>query len=229
MPASLFLHANFCRYDRLIALFSSKEGSAKVQLKIGILPASSTAPAPTQIEEFFSFTFIQASSAAFDQQIFKAQISAVVAINRERREKALNAGADKGKGKEKELANGSNNGTATPPISTSQSIFQLRRKVLIDDASLASLHSELVRTNLISEEEFWEGRETLLAAARAEERQQSGKSGEMVDPRPETAANGEVTVRITPSLVREIFEEYPSVLRAYGENVPKPVSHLRES
>lgn len=45
----------------------------------------------------------------------------------------------------------------------------------------------------------------------------------MVDPKPETDERGDVTVKITPMLTREIFEEYPVVARAYDENVPEPV------
>jgi len=51
-----------------------------------------------------------------------------------------------------------------------------------------------------------------------------GKSGEMVDPKTVTGQNGQVTVKITPALIREIFEEFPVVLRAYNDNVPEPVS-----
>lgn len=204
-----------------LALFSSKEGGAKVQLKIGCLPASSEAPL---VEEFFSFVFTAASSAVSDQQHFKREVSTIVAANRER---GLSGGVA-GKTSEK-ATEGNVDGVATPidkgkGRANGQSIFQLRRKVLVEDQALAALHAELVRSAMISEEEFWEGREGLIEATAADERQKSGRSGEMVDPRPETAANGEVTVRITPTLVREIFEEYPSVLRAYGDNVPTPVS-----
>lgn len=59
--------------------------------------------------------------------------------------------------------------------------------------------------------------------AEAEENQKKGKSGMMVDPKPETGEGGQVTVKVTPGLIREIFEEYPEVLRAYSDNVPVPL------
>lgn len=188
-------------------------------LKIGALPASTTAP---QVEEFFNFTFVGGASAVSDQQNFKREISTIVGVNRERGLSGDAAAAEENQG-DGAASNGQDDKGKARPTAL-QSIFQLRRKVLLDDPALAALHKELVIGALISESEFWDGREGLVAAAAADERQKSGKSGEMVDPRPETAPNGEITVRITPTLVREIFEEYPSVLRAYGDNVPRPVS-----
>lgn len=101
--------------------------------------------------------------------------------------------------------------------------FHLRKLILQSDASLLSLHRDLVISRQLTETEFWEGRSDLLAAARAAEEQMKGRSGAMVDPRPEVGEGGEVTVRVTAQMVGEIFEEYPSVRRAYDENVPEPV------
>lgn len=42
----------------------------------------------------------------------------------------------------------------------------------------------------------------------------------MVDPKPETGEGGEIRVKITATMIREIFETFPEVARAYGENVP---------
>lgn len=102
--------------------------------------------------------------------------------------------------------------------------FHLRKLILQSSPALLSLHRALVISHQISESEFWAGRQDLLDAARAAESQLRGKSGGMVDPRPETDERGDVTVKITPQLIMEIFEEYPMVLRAYNENVPEPVS-----
>ena len=62
----------------------------------------------------------------------------------------------------------------------------------------------------------------LLSAQAAMENQKKGKSGQLVDPRPQTV-DGEIKIVITPQLVHDIFEEYPVVGKAYSENVPSKV------
>ena len=52
--------------------------------------------------------------------------------------------------------------------------------------------------------------------------QKRGKSGQLVDPRPQTI-DGEAKIVITPQLVHDIFDEYPIVQTAYAENVPDKV------
>lgn len=62
----------------------------------------------------------------------------------------------------------------------------------------------------------------LLSAQAAMESQKKGKSGQLVDPRPQTV-DGEIKIVITPQLVHDIFEEYPVVGKAFSENVPSKV------
>lgn len=66
----------------------------------------------------------------------------------------------------------------------------------------------------------------LLSAQAAMENQKKGKSGQLVDPRPQTV-DGEIKIVITPQLVHDIFEEYPVVGKAYSENVPSKVCPYR--
>lgn len=207
----------------LAALFASKEGSAKVMLKITVFPSSSSTQ-QAQAEDAYSFAYTSASSAISDREYFKRELGAIIAANRERLERGGGGGAaaePSVKGKEKERDNGAAEGAAAT--------YRLRKLVLTSSPALAQLHRELVIGGDISEAEFWEGREDLVAAVEAVEKQKKGRSGEMVDPRPETSDGGEVTVKITPALIREIFEEYPAVLKAYDENVPEPVSPLEWS
>jgi transcription initiation factor TFIIH subunit 1 len=65
----------------------------------------------------------------------------------------------------------------------------------------------------------------LLLAEAAAETQRKGKSGQLVDPRPETVEGGEIKIRITPQLVHDIFDEYPVVAQAYSDNVPSKVCY----
>ncbi|KAF9653830.1 hypothetical protein BDM02DRAFT_3086761 [Thelephora ganbajun] len=101
--------------------------------------------------------------------------------------------------------------------------YQLRKRVLLNSPELATLHRELVMTGQITESEFWDGREHLLSAQAAMENQKKGKSGQLVDPRPQTV-DGEIKIVITPQLVHDIFEEYPVVGKAYSENVPSKLT-----
>lgn len=219
-------------------------------LKVAVTPLPPTtatggpAPDPAAVENHnFTFTASPASAAVGDRDEFKTQLSAVIADNRKQAELAKAMAAthhpspgggpaagvdgpaggfstsDKGKGKGKEVVP-----TAQPGPAGLTSTFALRRALLESDAELNALHRELVRSRVITEAEFWEGRQELVEAAATDQAQKRGRSGEMVDPRPETGDGGEVTVKITPQLIREIFEEYPAVLRAYNENVPDPVS-----
>ncbi|KAK2464236.1 hypothetical protein APHAL10511_003693 [Amanita phalloides] len=102
--------------------------------------------------------------------------------------------------------------------------FRLRKKVLLGNRDLAMLHKELVITGQISEAEFWDGREHLLLAQAAADSQRKGKPGQIVDPRPETVEGGEIKIRITPQLIRDIFDEYPVVDKAHKENVPSTLT-----
>lgn len=202
----------------------------------------------TSGEDSYNFTFTSAASALSDREKFKSEMSGIIARNRDRDATAATAAAnptagssttgkapDNGKGKGKAVENG--NGAAVAPSSTtmnqtqsqSQSqggTFRLRKQVLQSSPQLLALHRDLVLSGQLTEAEFWEGREQLLESLAAEESLMRGKSGQMVDPKTITGQNGEVTVKITPALIREIFEEFPVVLQAYNDNVPHPVRHV---
>jgi transcription initiation factor TFIIH subunit 1 len=194
-------------------------------------------PLPETTEDSYNFTFTSAASALSDREKFKGEISTVIARNREREATAATTAAqsqattgqaqDKGKGKAKAVENdnaggGATSGTSNQPTSQGGT-FRLRKQVLQSNPQLLSLHRDLVLSGALTEAEFWEGREQLLESLAAEESLMRGKSGEMVDPKTVTGQNGEVTVKITPGLIREIFEEFPVVLQAYNDNVPQPV------
>lgn len=238
-------------------LFASKEGAAKVALKIALSPET-----PTSVgEESYNFQFTAGSSAVSDRERFKKELSTFIAKNRDTASSSNNmdldvkpdlnqlaaataSALDKGKTKATQHTGAATNTTSaqspatasgqarvpgTTPHSTNPaqatSDFHLRKLVLQAHPALMSLHRDLVMSRQISEQEFWAGREDLLDAVRAAEQQLKGKSGGMVDPKPETDNKGDVTVKITPQLIIDIFAEYPAVLRAYNDNVPNPVRH----
>ncbi|KPV77679.1 uncharacterized protein RHOBADRAFT_41675 [Rhodotorula graminis WP1] len=232
--------------SRMTALFASKPGGARVMLKVQFLPV------PPAHDDSHNFTFTSPTTALADRDRFKDDLSAAVARNRELEAAQAQAqaqagaaganatanGGDKGKGKERAIdspATSSGPGTPGPAgakggpaasattTTAAATTNRLRKLVLQANPNLLALHRELVLTSIISEAEFWDGREDLLEAVAAEQGLVKGKSGEMVDPKTVTGQNGEVTVKITPALIREIFEEFPVVLRAYNDNVPDPL------
>ncbi|SCV69839.1 BQ2448_1233 [Microbotryum intermedium] len=240
---------------RLLALFASKEGASKVQLRVTLHPLAALprhitlSPLDKADEAAYSFHFTAGSSAISDREHFKKQLTHIIANNRELEVNAALAPVDtaaaaaaavaatsndpKGKGKARATADvptstttavSSGAGNAAAANSSAAADFRLRKLVLQAHPNLMTLHRELVMSGQIAEAEFWEGREALLEQARAGEAQLRGKSAAMVDLRPETSESGEVTVKITPTQIADIFAEYPMVLKAYNENVPVPLN-----
>ena len=199
-----------------------------MMIKVGLAPPESGPPPPT--DEAYSFTFSSATSAVSDKETFQRELSAAIATNRERNDRAAAGPAPPNPTPALAPTLSTPSPIPSNPNNTApgaMSLNELRTAVLNADPALKSLHYTLcIQTKQVSEAEFWEGREDRIAAAAADHKQRKGRSGEMVDPKPETGGDGEVTVKITPNLIREIFEEYPSVLMAFTENVPTPVSWL---
>lgn len=247
------------------ALFCSREGAARVALKLTLVDD------PTGAGYNFTFTAPQ-RVAVSEREAFKTELTNIIARNR-------NGGPPTPQAPPLALPTAAiaRNGTKQParpvlaaasarpsvtPLSRASSVaadprtpmsptpfgsdpaadFRLRKKVLVANPELASLHKELVMSGQISELDFWEGRgvrslaavgtmnfqteldltQHLLAAQAAFEAQRKGRPGQLVDPRPETV-DGEIKIVITPQLVHDIFEEYPVVAKAYSENVPNEV------
>lgn len=192
----------------LSALFASKPGGPRVMLKV-VLAAG---------DDSHNFTFVSPTNPLRDRDWFKDHLSQRIALNRERDAQQASVQAQAAAAPPVTPAP-----AAPAPSSTQATTFRLRKLVLQADPTLLQLHRDLVLTGEITEAEFWAGRQDLVDAVAAEQGLVRGKSGEMVDPKTVTGQNGEVTVKITPALIREIFEEFPVVLRAYNDNVPDPV------
>ncbi|KAL0579168.1 RNA polymerase II transcription factor B subunit 1 [Marasmius crinis-equi] len=212
------------------SLFSSKEGAPQVRLKIGLVGD----------EDGHNFTFVSPQPIAYkERDKFKAELAASIASNRNSSDGAhASTPAPNGtpststplaapsRPSTSRAASVSSDMRATPilPGSDPAADFRLRKNVLLTNPDLAALHRELVIGGHITETEFWEGREHLLLAQVASEAQKKGKPGQIVDPRPETVEGGETKIRITPQLIRDIFDEYPVVEKAYSDNVPSKLS-----
>ncbi|GEM07887.1 RNA polymerase II transcription factorb subunit 1 [Rhodotorula toruloides] len=209
----------------LAALFASKPGGPRIMLKVQLrqpLP-------PSVADDSHNFTFTSPASALSDRDRFKQLLSDVIASNREREASGAAAGAH---GRARSAGSplptpGPSSSSSSTLDASQQATFRLRKLVLQSNPSLLALHRDLVLTGQITESEFWERREDLVASVAAEQGLVKGKSGEMVDPKTVTGQNGEVTVKITPGLIRDIFEEFPVVLRAYNDNVPDPLDEAQ--
>ncbi|KAG5353502.1 hypothetical protein C0989_006316 [Termitomyces sp. Mn162] len=181
------------------SLFCSKEGAAQVRLKLGLV----------RDDAGHNFTFTAPPPAAYsERERFKKELTAIISRNRAHEPPTPRPVAPLPPSRR------------TTPASGPASDFRVRKIVLVANPDLAQLHRDLVIAGQITEEEFWDGREHLLLAQAAADAQKKGKSGQLVDPRPEAVDGGEIKIRITPQLVHDIFDEYPVVAKAYSDNVP---------
>ncbi|KAF7732507.1 RNA polymerase II transcription factor B subunit 1 [Apophysomyces ossiformis] len=147
---------------------------------------------------------------------------------------------------------GANGGTATPPSSTVISTpsssstgspnpssphswrheeFNARKQLLSTSKELHMLHMELVVTGKnVSEEEFWSSpyvkriRQKLKKDAVSREGRQKGKSSKMVELKPGQQEGSDVKYTLTSQIIHNIFNEFPSVKRAFDLNVPDKLS-----
>ena len=149
-------------------------------------------------QQSLTFTFTHTANANHQRDKVKDLLSNVIALNRSNDE--------------------------LPGLGLSKYDLDIRKKVLVKNPQLASLHKELVIGNVISEDEFWQGRQQLLKLEHLSNNQKPGKNSTLVDPRPTSSSPGEFTITITPQLVHDIFDEYPIVQKAYVDNVPNPLS-----
>lgn len=215
-------------HTSLSNLMTSKEGSAQIRLKVVY----------TGDDNGHMFTFTSAQALA-DREKFKQELTKVMTGNRANESAAPTPASvpatptpttpayslPRPQPPSRAVSVSSDKRAATPVIigNDPAADFRMRKTVLMKNPELLALHRELVMSGQITEAEFWEGREHLLLTQAASEKQQKGKSGQLVDPRPETV-DGEMKIRITPQLVHDIFDEYPVVAKAYSDNVPGKLS-----
>ncbi|KAI8445348.1 hypothetical protein BY996DRAFT_6424220 [Phakopsora pachyrhizi] len=230
---------------RLISLFTSKEGGAKVMIKIVASSknfpltenSKATGKDPQKTDENFLFTFINQVDAPKDWYRFKDEISSIIANNRSKIQDQQSASDQtsisnnnqrsssnnlvEGTGSVEDKSNGNNRATKTDTLQN----WRLKKRVLQKNPDLRQLHKALVIGGQINKFDFWQGREGLLFDEARLESQTRGRSSQLVNPRPESTNGGEITISITPQMISEIFEMFPVVQKAYNKNVP-PSSDL---
>jgi len=166
-----------CSPVHTIALFCSKEGAAQVRLKLGLYGDDNG--------HNFTFTSPQAIAAA-EREKFKQELTSIISRNRSAPEamkpnappltvsnslptSALQTpiastpkpGVAPSRQVVSRAASDSSDRRATPVITGSDpaSDFRLRKKVLMSNPELGTLHRDLVMSGQITEAEFWDGRE----------------------------------------------------------------------
>ncbi|KAE8258861.1 hypothetical protein A4X13_0g1401 [Tilletia indica] len=104
--------------------------------------------------------------------------------------------------------------------------LRIRIDILKANPSLLALHRQVVHSRIMTDAEFWSHptRLALLRAERAAEKQRRGRNARLADPQKTTDQGGEIKYSLTPQIVRDMFEQYPVVARAYAENVPDKLS-----
>ena len=144
---------------------------------------------------------------------FKERLAAAIARARTSQEERSSTPADTPR---------TPHGTGTPEIPE----VKLRGQVLLANPSLLALHKEVVGSEILSDADFWAHptRAALLRSERAKMQQRQGRSAQLADPKPTQGESGEMKINITPQLIRELFEQYPVLTRAYNENVPEKLS-----
>jgi transcription initiation factor TFIIH subunit 1 len=107
-------------------------------------------------------------------------------------------------------------------------ITEARRRadLLAADTQVKLLHAELVLSGIVSEEDFWQMRQDDLrmAADRPRAQQRGVRSALIADVEPVERNAEKEHYRLTPSVIRAIFEAAPPVQRAFQQLVPDRLS-----
>lgn len=98
----------------------------------------------------------------------------------------------------------------------------LKRSLLQSDRDLEALHSQLVVRGVLTDDEFWKGRASLLSAGLPSVQQRVGLTSAMLA-ESQHSADGQsdtIKIKLTATMVHQIFAEKPAVMRAFQATVP---------
>ncbi|CAL8468426.1 g7966 [Coccomyxa elongata] len=114
-----------------------------------------------------------------------------------------------------------------PPSGLQGPQAALKQKLLQEDRDLQQLYNQLVSGGILSEAEFWKGRQNLLKEAlrgSKDARQQAGFKTAMISEQTGEGGSRRVTLSLTPEIVQQLFAEKPHLHRAYTAMVPEKLS-----
>lgn len=184
------------------------ETSAKIMLRVVIIGQSN------KKEQFRTFTFTSDNAVSDREKVKNALAVALQKIYQKHQQSALL--------NEKPQLNKTLN--ENKALLTSKEI-QIREDILKNHKDLMKLHMELVLNGLLSEEEFWNIRQNMLENEKFTQKKGQASSS-LADIRPTHNEGNDIKYTISTEIIHSIFMHYPSVKRAYDENVPNKVSEI---
>lgn len=132
----------------------------------------------------------------------------------------------------------SNNGTPVPPSSNGSTNttgndltlnlsddmllknHQLQQKLLLEDKNLRNIFTQSVINYKLSPNIFWSTRINLLRTYALTINQHRGPYNVLSTIRPVATSDNQVNVNVTRSIIKEIFDTYPIVKKAFDDLVP---------
>ncbi|CAM9482075.1 unnamed protein product, partial [Chrysoparadoxa australica] len=104
---------------------------------------------------------------------------------------------------------------------TPQHAAKIRAGLLASDSELRQQYAGIVGAGLLTEEEFWEGRQGMLEAEHARVgASKQGISNQLLADVRGTVENNKQTFKLKAAQIHAIFVTYPAVLKAYQAKVP---------
>jgi len=182
--------------------------SAKIMLRVVIIGQGN------KKEQFRTFTFTSDNAVSDREEVKNALAAALQKIYQKHQQSTLL--------NEKPQLNETLNENKT--LLTSKEI-QIREDILKNHKDLMKLHMELVLNGLLSEEEFWNIRQNILENEKFTQKKGQASSS-LADIRPTHNEGNDIKYTISTEIIHSIFMHYPSVKRAYDENVPNEVSEI---
>lgn len=100
-----------------------------------------------------------------------------------------------------------------------------KNKLLSNNPALLQLYKDLVMTEIVTSEEFWNNHATKYTQKQKQQPQEIGVSGAfLADIKPQTDGCNGLKYNITPDIIDCIFKTYPAVKKKYQDNVPSKLS-----
>lgn len=122
-----------------------------------------------------------------------------------------------------------NKGPPPPTTKLTPEEIKLRGSLLAKNKNLLKLHKDLVFSNILTEEEFWEDRRGLLRAQEMILKQKKGITSSLVsDELKPVASNSDVKYVLTPTIIQTIFDQHPILRKAFADLVQGESKSLTE-
>jgi len=100
-----------------------------------------------------------------------------------------------------------------------------KNKTLSDNPALLQLYKDLVITQIISAEEFWQNHAAEYVNKNSGVKQEVGVAGSfLAEIKPQADGANGLKYNLTPDIIESIFKTYPAVKKKHIENVPSKLS-----